>query len=96
MVTIGGRETKLLGSLSSKPRSNSTSDSDILFGLWPNSVVINSAVSESITSVAVAIIPFFINSLTTSAVFSVILLANSVTVIVSGITTSLNCLTAGV
>ena len=77
-------------------RSNSTSDSEILFGLWPNSVVINSAVSESITSVAVAIIPFFINSLTTSAVFSVILLANSETVIVSGIVTSLNCLIAGV
>ena len=77
-------------------KSNSTSDSETLLGLWPNSVVINSAVSPSITSVAVAIIPFFINSLTTSAVLSVILLASSDTVIVSGIITSLNCFTAGV
>ena len=48
------------------------------------------------TCAAVAIIPFFINSLTTSAVFSDILLASSETTIVSGIMTSLTCLVVGV
>ena len=65
--------------------TSSTSASETLKTLCPNSSTINSAVSASITWFWVTIIPIFISALTTSATRSAILLANSETTMASGI-----------
>src|SRR6185437_13694980 len=65
-----------------------TSDSATRLTVWPYSEATSSAVSASITSLTVAIWPFFIRTLMTSTERRAMRLASSATVMVSGMVTS--------
>ena len=84
IVMTGGRSTRSFGSSSISLITSSTSASETRTTLWPNSSMISSAVSASIVSFWVTIIPLFINDLTTSPTRSAIRLASSDTTIAGG------------
>ena len=84
IVTIGDLMSFFSAFISFDIRSFSRSSIFSLLKLWPNSVTKISAVSASIDSFIVAIIPIFINDFIKSPDFSVILFANSFTVMNSG------------
>ena len=89
MVTTGARGTSLpTSSLSARTMTSSTSDSETRTTLWPNSSTISVAVSASMVSFCVAMMPLVISALTTAATRSAMRLASSVTVMASGICTS--------
>ena len=87
-VTIGGRGTSSSGRSSAPSMPISTSASLTRFTRCPNSDTTSSAVSGSSIWLMVAMMPFFISTLTTSAPRTAMRAARSWTVMVSGSTTS--------
>ena len=84
IVTTGARDFRHASSSSTTLITSSTSASETRFTVWPNSSMISSAVSASMVSFCVTIMPIVISDFTTSPTRSVIRAANSETTMASG------------